>query len=84
MGNFAILSQNMYDPRTSHRPVFDRFKYIESRSDQKLTVGRPGNKANLQRMSRRAFSGRRAPTIDRSLSGCVQGRELTENVLIKP
>ena len=37
-------------PTTSHRPVFDRFQYIESRSDQKWTVGRPSNKANLQRM----------------------------------
>ena len=35
-------------PRTSHRPVFDRFQYVESRSDQKLTVGRPGNEANMQ------------------------------------
>ena len=37
-------------PRTYHRPVFDCFQYIESRSNQEWTVGRPGNKDNLQRM----------------------------------
>ena len=37
-------------PRTSHRPVFNHFQYVESRSNQKWTVGRPGDKANLQHM----------------------------------
>ena len=42
-----------------------------------------GNLGSVQ--SGGAFSGRRALTIERLLmSGCVQGREPTENVSIKP
>ena len=38
-----------------------------------------------QFLSGGAFSGWRALTIERLLmSGCVQGRELTENVVMKP
>ena len=30
--------------------VLDRFQFVKTRRDQKWTVGKPGNKAKLQRM----------------------------------
>ena len=42
--------------KPSHRPVFDCFKYVKTASEQKWTVGRPGNETSLQRMQKKSSS----------------------------
>ena len=34
--------------KPSHRPVFDCFRYVKTVSEQKWTVGRPGNETSLE------------------------------------